>query len=118
MLLVVGGTMCVGLGILGVFLPLLPTTPFLLLAAFLYARSSDRLHRWLLANRWFGGIIRRYHEAREMRLPHKVVSLVLLWGTIGYSIVAVLEAWWARALLGAIAVGVTIHLLSLRTARP
>jgi len=62
LLLVVGGTLCVALAMLGVFVPLLPTTPFLLLAAFLYARSSERFHTWLLTNRLVGGYIRRYQE--------------------------------------------------------
>ena len=114
-LLAIGGTVCVGLGILGAVLPLLPTTPFLLLAAVLYSRSSDRSYQWLLSNRWFGATIRRYREGRGMRLRHKVISLVLLWGTTAYSIALVLPSWWSRALLGAVALGVTVHLLHLKT---
>jgi len=95
---------------LGVFVPLLPTTPFLLLAAFLYARSSERFHTWLLTNRWFGEYIRRYCERRSMTRRHKAFTLGLLWTVIGLSAAFVVSEWWARLLLAAVAVGVTTHL--------
>lgn len=63
------GLLCVGLGILGVFLPLLPTTPFMLLAAWCFARSSERLHRWLLTHRTFGPIIENWNQHRA--IPRK-----------------------------------------------
>jgi len=110
LLLVVGGTFCVALATLGVFVPLLPTTPFLLLAAFLYARSSERFHTWLLTNRLVGGYIRRYQEHRSMTRRHKILTLVLLWSVIGLSAAFVVSEWWARLLLAAVAVGVTTHL--------
>ena len=114
-LLTIGGTACVGLGVLGAVLPLLPTTPFLLLAAVLYSRSSERSYNWLLSNRWFGGTIRCYREGRGMRLRDKVIALVLLWGTTGYTSACVLPSWWSRALLGVVVLVVTIHLLRLKT---
>ena len=58
------GSLSVLLGILGIFLPLLPTTPFLLLAALCYSRSSERFYQWLVTNRWFGEYIRNYREGR------------------------------------------------------
>ena len=114
-LLVAGGTLCVVIGIVGIFLPLLPTTPFLLSAAFLYSRSSERFHGWLLGNRWFGGYIRRYREHHSMTGRHKVFTLTLLWVVIGLSAAFVVAEWWARLLLASVAVGVTVHLLRLRT---
>jgi len=115
LLLVVGGTLCVALAMLGVFVPLLPTTPFLLLAAFLYARSSERFHTRLLTNRLVGGYIRRYQERRSMTRRHKILTLVLLWTVIGCSACFVVSLWWARLLLAAVAVSVTAHLLWIKT---
>ena len=113
--LVAVGIVAVGLGAIGVFVPLLPTTPFLLLAAACFIRSSERLYTWLMHHQWFGSYIRNYREYRAITLRAKVVTLVLLWATIGYSALAVASAWWLRSLLAAIAIGVTIHLLHLRT---
>ena len=109
------GIIAVGLGAVGVFVPLLPTTPFLLLAAACFIRSSDRLYAWLIRHPWFGSYIRNYREHRAVTLRAKVVTLTLLWGVIGYSAFCVARAWWLRAALGAIAAGVTIHLLQLKT---
>jgi len=77
-----GGTASVGTGIVGAFLPILPTTPFLLLAAYLYARSSERLHGRLLGNRLVGDYLRRYYERRSMSRRHKAVTLVLMWSAL------------------------------------
>jgi uncharacterized membrane protein YbaN (DUF454 family) len=114
-LLIVAGTVSTGLGILGIFVPLLPTTPFLLLAAILYARSSDRLYHWLLYNRWFGSYIRNYLQKRGIPLRAKVFTLVLLWVVIGCSAAFAVESFVARLILVLIAIGVSIHVLTLRT---
>ncbi len=116
-LLIVLGTLSVGLGLLGMLLPVLPTTPFLLLAAFCYARSSDRFYHWLMTNRLFGDVIRRYREGRGMTLKHKIVTLALEWSAIGYAAWFVVRPWWGKALMIAIAVGVTIHIVSINTYR-
>ena len=116
--LISGGSLCVALGVVGMFLPLLPTTPFLLLAAVCYARSSPRLHHGLLTNRWFGAYIRNYREGRGISRPHKTAVLLLLWLTIGSSAVYGVTLWWVRLLLIGIAVGVTIHILKIRTFIP
>ncbi len=112
------GTLSVALGVLGMFLPVMPTTPFLLLAAICYERSSDRFHRWLLTNRWFGEYIRNYRDGRGMLLRQKICTLTLLWLTIALSVVFFVPLWWVRALLVAIAAGVTIHLVRINTYRP
>ncbi len=112
------GTLFVGLGVVGIFVPILPTTPFLLLAAFCYGRSSQRFLRWLLTNRWFGDYIRNYREGKGLPLREKILTLTALWLTIGVSIVYVASQWWLRLALAAIALGVTIHLLRIKTARP
>jgi uncharacterized membrane protein YbaN (DUF454 family) len=114
-LLVVSGTLFVALGILGMFLPVLPTTPFLLLAAICYARSSKRFYHWLLTNRWFGEYIRNYREGSGIPLKQKVLTISLLWLTIGYAAWFVVSPWWVKLILLGIAVGVTTHLIRIKT---
>jgi len=110
------GFLCVGAGVLGMVLPLVPTTPLLLLAAFFFARSSDRFYNWLLANRWFGRIIRDYRDGRGLTMRDKVVTIAVLWLTVGPSVVFLLPVWWRRALMVGIATGVTSYLWRLPTA--
>lgn len=107
-----------GLGVLGMFLPLLPTTPFLLLAAACYARSSQRFHTWLLTNRLCGEYIRNYHQANGIPLKQLAVILTTLWLTIGATAIFFATAWWARLILLCVAVGVTIHLVRKRRRGP
>jgi uncharacterized membrane protein YbaN (DUF454 family) len=113
--LIVGGTLAVILGTLGIFLPVLPTTPFLLLAAFCYARSSERLHGWLLTNRWFGEYLSNYYEGRGMRRRDKIVALALIWASIGWTITNAVSVWWGKLILLAVALSVTVYLLRLKT---
>ena len=113
-LLLSAGILAVGLGVVGAFVPLLPTTPFLLLAAACFARSSDRHYEWLLNHRWMGAHVRNYREHRATTRRVKAVTMVLLWGSIGYAAIAVADGWVVRTLLLTVAVGVTIHVLSLR----
>jgi len=114
-LLIAAGTFFVGLGVLGVFLPLLPTTPFLLLAAACYAKSSKRFYHWLLNNRWFGNYIKNYQEKKGVPLKVKLSSISLLWITILFSAVFVVDIPLVRIILILIAACVTIHILSIRT---
>ncbi len=81
--LVAFGLLCVGLAVLGMFVPVLPTTPFLLLALACFAKSSQRLYGWLLSHRAFGPVIRNWHETRSMPRRAKisaVVSIVVVGG--------------------------------------
>jgi len=112
---IAAGTLCVGIGVVGIFIPLLPTTPFLLLAALLLARSSRRGHRWLMTNRLFGPTLRRYLEERRMSRLHKAATLVFLWATLGLSAGLAVKGPWARALLAAVGAAVTAHVLTLGT---
>jgi uncharacterized membrane protein YbaN (DUF454 family) len=116
-LMVIAGTLFVGLGILGIFLPLLPTTPFLLLAAACYSRGSKRFYDWLLNNRWFGNYIRDYREKKQVPLAVKVGTLSLLWTAIILSALLVVHILLVRIILILIAVGVTLHILSIPTLR-
>ncbi len=114
--LLVGGTVCLVLGSVGIFLPILPTTPFLLLAAACYLRSSDRMHEWLLSNRWFGDYIKNYQEGRGVPMKTKMVAITILWVTILFSAFFALDGILiAQIALFAIALGVSAHLIRLPT---
>lgn len=117
-MLIAAGTLCVVLGVVGMLLPILPTTPFLLLAAFFYARSSERFLHWLLTNRWFGAYIRNYRAGLGIPLKQKILTILLLWVTIVYAVWFVVSAWWLKLLLVGIAAGVTAHLVKIKTYRP
>jgi uncharacterized protein len=116
-LFLVVGLLSLATGVIGMFVPVLPTTCFLLLAAWCFARSSPRLHSWMFANRWFGAYLRDYREGRGIPRALKVGSLSVLWLTIGASVVFAISALWVRLALIAIALGVTIHVASLRDSR-
>ncbi len=81
------GVLCVVLATIGIVVPGLPTTPLLLAAAYLFARSSPRMHDWLIQHRWFGPYIRAVRDERALPLRAKVTTLVLLWASIVTSIV-------------------------------
>jgi len=87
----IAGTICVVLGAIGIVLPILPTTPFLLAAAACYYKSSPRMHKWLLTNKWFGEYIRNYQEGKGLTIKTKIMALTVLWITIGLSLLLVLE---------------------------
>jgi uncharacterized membrane protein YbaN (DUF454 family) len=110
--LLICGTLSLGLGLLGVFVPLLPTTCFLLLAAWCYARSSQRLYDRLLNARLVGPYLTRYRDSRVIPPGVKIAALVMMWITIGYAVFTYPNVW-VRLTLLAIAIGVTIHLQKL-----
>jgi uncharacterized membrane protein YbaN (DUF454 family) len=114
-LLLACGLVAVGLATAGVFLPVLPTTPFLLLAAACFARSSDRFHRWLLTHKLFGRHIRLYQRHRAITKSSRISTLVVLWLGISASGLLV-DSLAIRLLLLLVALSVTAHLLTLRSA--
>ncbi len=116
-LLIFMGTLFVALGVLGMFLPLLPTTVFLLMAAYCYSRSSERFHTWLLNNRLCGSYIRNYKSGKGISIRQKVSTIAMLWASIGFSFWIIGGGFWLTLLLGSIAVGVSIHILWLKTFR-
>ena len=115
-ILIIIGTIALGLGVVGIFVPLLPTTPFLLLAAACYARSSPRFYHWLIHHHWLGEYIRNYRENRAIRFRAKVITIAIMWLGMGLTII-LFDPLWLRLLLGTIGIAVTVHLLSLRTIR-
>ena len=114
-LLIIAGMISSALGFIGVFMPLLPTTPFLLLAAACFFKGSDRFYNWLLNNRWVGTYIRNYREKKGIPLRIKIKTIVLLWITIAISAIFFVTNIFVRILLLLIAIGVTIHLVLIKT---
>ena len=116
-LLITLGFLSLVIGIIGIFIPLLPTTPLLLLAAASFMRSSEKLYEWLLNHRWFGETIRNFREQQAIRLRTKVFAVGMLWITILFSTIFIIDQLWIRILLLAIAVGVSVHILHFKTIR-
>lgn len=109
------GSLSLLLGVLGIFLPLLPTTPFLLLTATLYCKASPKLYDWLLNHKYLGNYIRNFRENKAIPLKAKIISVSLIWITIGYCIWQIAPYFWLKALLFLLALGISIHILSFRT---
>ncbi len=114
-LLVSIGTFFVGIGIIGIFVPILPTTPFLLLAAALYARSSQKFYKWLINNKYFGKYISNYREGKGIPLKIKIFAISILWITIGCSALIVVDIFFVRMILAIVAIGVTIYIIRIKT---
>lgn len=116
--LVVAGHSFVGLGILGMILPLMPTTVFLLLAAACYAKSSPRFYDWLHSNKYFGKYLKNYQDKKGIPLSMKVVSTSILWISILFSIYTIRDTSgfiYISILLLIIASAITIHLFTIKT---
>ena len=109
------GSLTLALGVIGIFLPLLPTTPFLLLSAALYFRGSPRLYNWLLSRKHLGTYIRNFRENKAIPLRAKVISVSLTWLTLLYCAVFLLPQIGLKVLMVIIAIGVTWHILSYKT---
>jgi uncharacterized protein len=114
-LYVIAGSIALGLGVIGIILPVLPTTPFLLLAAICYMRGSQRLYNALLCNRFVGNYVRNYLEGRGMSLVNKVWTISLLWIAITCTVLFATDSLVVRIILAVVVVGVTIHILLIRT---
>jgi uncharacterized membrane protein YbaN (DUF454 family) len=114
-LLTILGLISLGLGILGAFLPVLPTTPLLLLAAFLFLRSNRRLYDWLLNHPKMGPYITNFIKHKAIPLRVKIVAVSTLWLTLLYCAVFVAEHWSFRAFFILLAICITWHILSYKT---
>ncbi len=116
-LLLAVGSLSLGLGIIGIFLPLIPTTPLLLLAPACYARSSDRFYDWLINHRWLGRHIHHYRSGAGIPLKAKLLAIVLIRLSMGTTAILFVEWIWISTALVVIATGVTAYLLSTPTLR-
>lgn len=108
--LITAGFLSVGLGIVGIMVPVLPTVPFLLLATVCFARSSERFYNWLIDHARLGPMVRPYLNGEGLRRKTKIKAILLVWLSILLSIFFVREHEWIQAILIIIALGVTIYL--------
>ncbi|OPZ98657.1 MAG: Inner membrane protein YbaN [Bacteroidetes bacterium ADurb.Bin416] len=111
------GSISLALGLIGIVVPVLPTTPFLLLSAALYVKGSQRLYNWLMHHPKLGPYITNFRVYRAIPLKTKVVAIVSLWVTMLITVVFFIPLVWVKILLLAIAVAVTWHILSFKTLR-
>ena len=115
-ILIISGSLFLFLAFLGIFLPLLPTTPFLLLASACYVRSSDRLYEWLINNKLFGTYIRNYTEGRGIPLRGKIIGVGVLWASLLFSIYS-FENYLIEIVLFLLGVSISVVILRMKTLR-
>lgn len=108
------GSVTLVIGTIGIFLPILPTTPLLLLTGFFYLRSSEKLHQWLIHHRIFGAYIYSYVTYKAVSLKTKISAISILWLSILFSMYLI-DNNWLRLMLGVIAFSVTVYISSLTT---
>lgn len=114
-LLLIAGILATLIGFAGIFIPLLPTTPFLLLASWCFVRSSDKLDRILKENKFLGPYIRNYREKKGITKRNKIYSLVFLWISLMVSFYFSPDWWWLWIILIAVGIGVSYHIISFTT---
>ena len=102
-------------GLVGVFVPLIPTTPFLLLAAYCFARSNPMRNRWLYRNRIFGRYLLDYQQGRGIPSGLKASALITMWSAMMFTAIVLIDRRWIRILLFVVSLFVTIHILRIKT---
>jgi len=117
MLICIGWISILG-GIIGIFLPLVPTVPFLLLAAVCFSRSSEKFHGWLVDHKHLGPPLRDFLTGGGIHLRAKILAIGMVWISVSASIFLLIGILWVKVLLIAMAMGITLYLLSLPTASP
>jgi hypothetical protein len=114
-ILIIFGSFFLVIGIIGIFLPILPTTPFLLLTAACYARGSEKFYNWLINHKLFGNYIKNYLEGRGISLYTKIFTILVLWITICFSTFIIITNILIQLIMIIIAIIVTIHIFTIRT---
>jgi uncharacterized protein len=118
LMLITSGMLCVGLGAIGIILPGLPTTPFLLLAAYCFARSSEHFHSWLVNHRWFGSYVRNFEEGRGMTRQANATTVLIIWLSFGVTIVFFVPVVWGQVGMVLMACTVSLYIIRLPTPPP
>lgn len=114
-LLMVAGTISLVFAAIGIVLPLIPTTPLLLLAVACYCRSSERLYTWIMSNRYFGEYIRNYRDGKGIPLRTKILAIAILWASISITGLFLVRILIVQVLLLVVAIAVSVHILRLPT---
>ncbi|MGD2201612.1 MAG: YbaN family protein [Candidatus Bathyarchaeota archaeon] len=109
------GTIAMVIGFIGLFLPVIPTTPLVILAAACYYRSSDRLHNWILRSKWFGDTVENYQAGKGLTKNNKIKAIVLMWAMITISVVFFVENFLIQLILLGIAITVSLYIIKLPT---
>jgi uncharacterized membrane protein YbaN (DUF454 family) len=115
LILTVIGSLSLALGIIGVILPVLPTTPFILFSAWCFYRGSDRFHNWIINHAYFGPIIKEYGDSEGMTIESKVKAIGMTWTAVLLTAIFVLDSFLMRTLIIIIAGIGTIFLLKIKT---
>lgn len=111
--LIIAGFLSLALGVIGIFLPVLPTVPFVLLAAACFSRGSKRMHRWLLRLPFAGKMVEDYQQGRGVPLKAKISALLMLWGGMITSAILISPPWWLLGILAVTAIVATVIILRL-----
>jgi uncharacterized protein len=114
-LLLIAGFISILFAILGIFLPLIPTTPLVLLAAYFFGKSSQKFHTWLINNKMFGKYIKNYQDGKGLSRRSKITAITSMWAVLIISGIWATEIMFVRIILGVVGIGVTIHLLRMPT---
>ncbi len=114
-LLLIAGYTALLLGVVGIVLPLLPTTPFLLIAASCFLKSSRKVYVWLTTHKYLGRYIYCYKHFRAVSIRTKVFTVIILWAVIISTMVLTANSIWLVLLLSAVALGVSLHILRLQS---
>ncbi len=109
------GIIALAAGVIGVFLPVLPTTPFILLSAWCFFRSSTKIYEWVISNEKFGPTIQNYQEGRGITPSTKIRAIVMMWLAISVSVYFFITNIYLIALMYTIAIGVSVYLYRLPT---
>lgn len=111
----ISGVLLVAIGVIGIFLPILPTTIFLILASACFIKSSSKANEWLRNHKILGMYIKNYQDGTGLTPKSKIINITLLWIMISASAILFTDLWYMRLLLFGIAIGVTLHLLMIKT---
>lgn len=109
------GTTFLGIGAVGIVLPILPTTPFVLVSVFFFGKSSKRAERWVYNNRYFGSYIDNYRTNKGVPLDVKLKSITFLWVMLIISAVFFSSNWYIPIILVIVGIAVTLHIALLKT---
>jgi hypothetical protein len=111
----ISGILLVAIGVIGIFLPVLPTTIFLILASACFVKSSPKANEWLRNHKVLGMYIKNYQDKTGLTIRAKAFNIIFLWAMILLSAFLLTDKFYIKLILLAIAVGVTIHLLMIKT---